>query len=96
MPSRRSPRRRAVREPIQVYLTEDERAVLDRLATEHGVARAEILRRGIKSLAAHEAGESSPLLDYLMSLRGEGWSADVGKRHDDHLAEAYRDRHDRA
>ncbi len=95
MPSKRSGRRRAVREPIQVYLTEDERALLDRLATEHEVSRAEILRRGIRSFAAQAAGGSSPLLDYLVALGGDDWPADVAERHDDHLAETYRNRHDR-
>lgn len=38
---------RSVREPIQVYLTAEERARLDRAARELGVSRSEVLRRGI-------------------------------------------------
>ncbi len=39
-----------IREPIQVYLTEEERTELDRLAAAMGVSRPEALRRGIESL----------------------------------------------
>jgi hypothetical protein len=39
-----------VREPIQVYLTAEERAELDRRAGELGVSRSEALRRGILAL----------------------------------------------
>ena len=37
----------SVREPIEVYLTPEERAQLDRAAQELGVSRSEVLRRGI-------------------------------------------------
>ncbi|MEO8945198.1 MAG: CopG family transcriptional regulator [Gemmatimonadaceae bacterium] len=36
-----------VREPIQVYLSADERAELDGAARDMGVSRSEVLRRGI-------------------------------------------------
>ena len=39
-----------VREPLQVYLTPDERAELDRAARALGVSRSEALRRGIRAL----------------------------------------------
>jgi hypothetical protein len=38
---------KTVREPIQVYLTPEERAELDRAASSLGVSRSEVLRRGI-------------------------------------------------
>jgi len=41
---------RSVREPIQVYLTSDERDVLDRCAAEFGVSRSEVLRRGLQAI----------------------------------------------
>jgi hypothetical protein len=41
---------KTVREPIQVYLTPDERAELDRSAQELGVSRSEALRRGIQAM----------------------------------------------
>lgn len=41
---------KAVREPIQVYLTPEERAELDRAALAMGVSRSEVLRRGISAV----------------------------------------------
>ena len=41
---------KTVREPIQVYLTAQERAALDRAAREMGVSRSEALRRGVRAL----------------------------------------------
>lgn len=41
---------RVVREPIQVYLTPEERADLDRAARVLGVSRSEVLRRGITAV----------------------------------------------
>lgn len=41
-----------VREPIQVYLTPEERADLDRAAEAMGVSRLEALRRGIRAMDA--------------------------------------------
>lgn len=44
-----------VREPIQVYLTEAERADLDSAARTLGVSRSEALRRGILALGRRAA-----------------------------------------
>ena len=41
---------KGVREPIQVYLTPEERAELDRAAGDMGVSRSEALRRGIRAV----------------------------------------------
>jgi hypothetical protein len=43
-----------VREPIQVYLTPDERRVLDLAARELGVSRSEVLRRGLQTLGGSD------------------------------------------
>lgn len=40
-----------VREPIQVYLTAEERERLERVAASLGVSRSEVLRRGVMALA---------------------------------------------
>jgi hypothetical protein len=49
---------RSVREPIQVYLTSDERGALDRCATEMGVSRSEVLRRGLEALGGPTGGRA--------------------------------------
>lgn len=85
---------RAVREPLQVYFDRTERALLDRLARETGLSRAEILRRGLRSFAAESLKGRSPLLEFLRSLAGDDWPVDLAERHDDYLAEAYLDTHE--
>lgn len=54
---------RKVREPIQVYLTESERAALDSAAKELGVSRSEALRRGIEAVGTIRG--SGPLRDLV-------------------------------
>jgi len=44
-----------VREPIQVYLSLEERAELDRAAHAMGVSHSEALRRGIQAIAGTRA-----------------------------------------
>jgi hypothetical protein len=56
-----------VREPIQVYLTEAERAELDRLAAAMGVSRSEALRRGVEALEP-----PTPAAGLLAELAAEG------------------------
>ncbi len=80
---------KVVREPIQVYLTVEERAELDRLASTHGISRAEVLRRGIRSFAVQTAAGHSPVLNLMDELEGDDWPADLASSHDDHLADAY-------
>jgi len=92
MAKKKSKRINAVREPIQVYLTTEERIELDRLAREEGISRAEVLRRGIRSYALESAAGDSPMLNLITELKGRDWPADVAVDHDDFLAEAYRER----
>lgn len=86
---------RRVREPIQVYLDADERALLDRVAAESGLSRAEVLRRGLRSYAADRPGARSPMLEFIeyMKALDPNLPADLSERHDDYLAEAYEDEH---
>lgn len=42
---------RPIHEPILVYLTSEERGLLDRLAGELGVSRSAVLRRGLHKIA---------------------------------------------
>ncbi|HEX9730095.1 MAG TPA: ribbon-helix-helix protein, CopG family [Gemmatimonadales bacterium] len=90
--SRQRKRGSEVREPLQVYLTADERALLDRLAAEYGISRAEVLRRGIRAFALDAGGDRSAVLTVLSSLIGDDWPSDLASEHDAHLADAYRGR----
>jgi len=57
-----------VREPIQVYLTNQERAELDRAAEELGVSRSEVLRRGVEAMRG-----ARPLAGLLRDAAAEGY-----------------------
>jgi hypothetical protein len=82
-----------VKEPIQVYLDRDERALLDRLAAETGLSRAEILRQGLRRYAAHE-GSGSPMLAFAASLAKADLAPDMARRHDEYLGASALDRHE--
>ena len=82
-----------VREPLQVYLTSDERRLLDRLAAENGLARAEVMRQGIRLFARERNSAVSPMLQFVERLRGADWPADIGREHDRHLQEAILQEH---
>lgn len=90
--AKKNPKRAsAVREPIQVYLSADERTELDRLAHEEGISRAEVLRRGIRSYALESSAGDSPVLNLMTELKGNDWPANVATNHDDLLADSYRE-----
>lgn len=82
----------AVREPLQVYLTREERALLDRVAHRAGLSRAEVLRRGLRRFGAEMLGQPHPGLAFLEAMT-EGWPAatpgDVAERHDEYLSKAH-------
>ncbi len=93
---------RRIREPIQVYLTEEERAELDRLAAEMGVSRSEALRRGVAALAPTTlaTGPLAALAEegLATAARLEGGEPPAGRPVaplDDLLAELQADRDDR-
>lgn len=86
-PPRPSP---SVREPVQVYLGPDDRDLLNRLAEETRLSKAEILRRGVRSFAREQRG-GSPMLRFVAEVAAskEGWPENVAADHDAVLAEAY-------
>lgn len=88
----------AVKEPLQVYLTPEDRSLLDRIAHAGGLSRAEVLRRGIRRMSAELLGEEHPALKFLAEMNAlpvpEGEPTDLASRFDDYLAEAYLDKHE--
>ena len=90
---RRGPLR--LSEPLQIYITADERRMLDALAAETGLSRAEILRRGLRTFAAERAGDTGPMHELLLSFRDASWPTDIATDHDEYLAREYTDRHTR-
>lgn len=88
-PSRKRPEPRVVREPVQVYLSPDESALLARLAEEEGLSKAEVLRRGVRSYA-REQGTESPMLKFVRETTTDTAPEGVAADHDTALAEIYR------
>jgi len=88
-----------VREPIQVYLDRGERAILDRVAGQTGLSRAEVLRRGLRSYAAQQQGDEGPMERFMRELTATPWPpgpSDLALNHDKYLAEIYMDTHEDA
>ena len=79
----------SVREPVQVYLAPDDRDLLNRLVTETGLTKAEILRRGMRSFA-REQGGASPMLRFATEATKGEWPEGVAEKHDEILTESYR------
>ena len=98
-PSRGFASPKVVKEPIQVYLDRDDRAILDRAAAAAGLSRAEVLRRGLRSFAAQEQGGEGPMERFMRELAATPWPkgpSDLAINHDKYLAEIYMDRHEDA
>ena len=89
-PSTRLP---GVKEPLQIYMTADERHLLDTLAADTGLSRAEVLRRGLRSFAAEQADDGGPMQALLRSLRHAPWTPGIATEHDEQLTRAYTDHH---
>ncbi len=91
-----------VREPIQVYLTQADRALLDRIASVGGLSRAEVLRRGIRRMSAELLGEEHPALKFLREMAAMPEPerspprdpSDIQERFEEVLMEAYLDTHE--
>lgn len=84
------PQHSRVREPVQVYLDAVDRDLLARLGAQTGSTKAELLRRGLRRLAASELTEKKPgwSFDVLIGALGEGEPTDLAARHDEYLYEA--------
>ncbi len=91
----RSRSSRRVREPVQAYLDEVDRALLEQVADRTGLSRAEILRRGLRAFAQQALTERPPgwSFESLIGVLGDDPSipTDLSERHDEYLAQALED-----
>jgi hypothetical protein len=82
-------RARRVREPVQVYLDERDRELLEALVERTSLTRAELVRRGLRRLSAELLAEARPgqSLDLLVGAldAAPDVPADLASRHDDYL-----------
>ncbi|MGH7418683.1 MAG: hypothetical protein ACREKB_13005, partial [Candidatus Rokuibacteriota bacterium] len=87
--------RSGVREPVQVYLEPADRELLEEAARRTGLARAEILRRGLRNVAQQLLAERRPgsSLEYLIGVLGDDPSIprDLAEKHDEYLYGALSD-----
>lgn len=78
-----------VREPVQVYLEPSDSALLLEVARRTGLPKAEILRRGLRSIADHLLAERAPgwSMDRLVGALGDdpALPRDLASRHDEYL-----------
>jgi len=77
----------------QVQLSEEDLASLRRLAAEHGVSVSELVRRGVKQLlTSHRGLPPGEKWRQARAVAGQFRSGkrDVGRRHDEYLAEDMR------
>lgn len=83
------PKPRRVREPVQVYLDERDRALLDDAAERTSLPRAEVLRVALRRLAAELPGSRAPgaALPALVGAldAADDVPRDLAARHDDYL-----------
>jgi hypothetical protein len=89
MKSAKQAKTREVREPVQVYLDERDRSLLEELAARSALSRAELLRLGLRRLSAEMLTDSKPggSLDSLIGVLDEapGLPRDLAAKHDDYL-----------
>ena len=87
-------KKRAVREPVQVYLTQVDRKLLREVAEAAGISGAEVLRRGLRRMAGEILSERSAPMRLLDEMNAAEWAEDTppdaGRRHDVYLAESNR------
>lgn len=78
-----------VKEPVQVYMDSADKALLDKLAEETQLSRAELLRRGLRRVAADLRGARAPGLSFDELIGALGSATDVppdlSERHEEYL-----------
>lgn len=75
--------------PVQVYLDDEDRTRLERVAQRLGTSMAEALRVALRRLAADLWGEDDPLLRLAGSLDSAAVPPDLSTRHDEYAVSGY-------
>ncbi len=98
MSAKKSARR--VQEPVQVYLDQTDRELLEQVVRATGLSRAEILRRGLRRVADDALTERAPgwSLDRLVGAMGGAADlpTDLAECHDEYLYGSQKDRFQRS
>jgi hypothetical protein len=76
------------KKPLQVYLDGRDTALLERLAGELGVSKAETIRIVLRRSAMESAG-GDPVLELIGTVDEPSLPADLSTRHDEHAVFGY-------
>ncbi len=74
--------------PFQVYLDRGEADLLERLAKQLGLSKAETVREALRRLALELSGSGDPLLDLIGGLDNPAVPVDLSTRHDEYAVQA--------
>ena len=75
--------------PIQIYMDEGDRRLLDALAARHGLSMAETIRGAIRRWASEGREEVDPILALVGTMDSEGLPANLSTRHDEYAVYWY-------
>jgi hypothetical protein len=70
--------------PLQVYLDDRDRELLDQLATRAGLSMAETVRIAIRRWAIDEAQDEDPVLGLIGTMEDPDIPSDLSTRHDEY------------
>lgn len=70
--------------PVQVYLDPRDRKLLDELARQHGLSKAEALRSAVRRWAIESKEAEDPVLDLIGSIDERALPPDLSTRHDEY------------
>ena len=75
--------------PFQVYLDARDRSLLERLAQQLGLSKAQAVREAIRRWAMDVTGYSDPVLGLIGSLDDPAVPSDLSTRHDEYAVRGY-------
>ncbi len=75
--------------PIQVYLNENDRKLLDELAERHGLSMAEVIRAAIRRWASEGRGDRDPVLALIGTIDSGVWPEDLSTRQEEYAVYGY-------
>lgn len=77
------------KKPLQVYLDRTDRALLERLARQLGLSRAEALRAAVRRWAMDLSAEDDPVLALIGSVDDPELPTDLSVRADEYAVAGY-------
>ena len=70
--------------PFQLYLDDQEQALLERLAQGLGLSKAETVRAALRRWARDMSGEGDPVLQLIGTIDDPALPTDLSTHHDDY------------